>query len=612
MSSMSSVAGLSKYIRTLPKTGISIFSMIFISFLVGAIIFLISPNVFMVETTIELTILESIIYGGAFGFGIFGISSILSGAVVRGWVSSMHGINLKTKHAMFLALVSMVILSLITIIGAIFSNLFNGDYIVNSLLFGCVLIFAFNILVLWSTTSIGLFKSAIISVIQPIFVISMYVVLTFLNISTALPELKIFSLFLKIIVANFVFLLAIYSFIKVIESPLKKNLGLGLLDLLSLFIAHINDGSTSLETLFEEIGEPISTLVGILSFKKGNDIKAIFVSPCVHPGPIGDIGGANMPTILSNRFNHFAMVAHGPSTHDFNPVSIKEIDKIESVIKEGLEEIEYSKKGSKFVRYANEKAKIGVQYFGDSIVMLTTFAPHGSDDIEFGVGLSLMIESKGKFNLQHSIVVDCHNSFDEESGRVLPGNPEMFQLIDTVDKIQNQEKEEGIKIGTAENLMENLDKSNGVGHSGIKTLVIEVANQKTAYILFDSNNMKRGFRERIIEECKDIEIDELEVMTTDTHSVNTLASGYNQIGLSKEEEIIEYVKSTIKEAIDDLEEVEAGIITKRIENINTFGPNNSTELVSTISSIVAVSKIVAPLVGILAIIFAFLWIFFFT
>lgn len=60
------------------------------------------------------------------------------------------------------------------------------------------------------------------------------------------------------------------------------------------------------------------------------------------------------------------------------------------------------------------------------MVILSTFAPHGSDDIEFGVGLTMMSESKSRCNVKDSIIVDCHNSFSKESGQVLPGHPEVF------------------------------------------------------------------------------------------------------------------------------------------------------------------------------------------
>ena len=318
-----------------------------------------------------------------------------------------------------------------------------------------------------------------------------------------------------------------------------------------------------------------------------------------------------MPTILASKFDHFTMVAHGPSTHDFNPIAVSEIDKIENSVKEGLEKIEYSKYASKFKRYSRNAANIGVQFFNKGMVILSTFAPNGSDDIEFGVGLTMMTQSISNCKVKDSVIVDCHNSFTPESGEVLPGNPEVFDLIDVINEIEKDEtKYSSIKVGCCEDRMETLDKHEGIGESGLKTMVIEVDNQRTAYVLFDSNNMEIGFRQEIMDAVKDLDIDEIEVMTTDTHTVNTLSRGYNPVGIEKRPEIIEYVIKSIKEAINDLEEVEVGTGTKKIKNLNTFGPKNSTELISTISSIVAVSKIIAPVLLITALFIVFIWIFY--
>ncbi len=93
------------------------------------------------------------------------------------------------------------------------------------------------------------------------------------------------------------------------------------------------------EESLSKMGELIDTIVSFISFKTKDKIKCLFISPCVHPGPLGKIGGSNMPTILANRFDHFTMVAHGQSTQDFNPVAASEIDKIEKAVKKGLENI---------------------------------------------------------------------------------------------------------------------------------------------------------------------------------------------------------------------------------------------------------------------------------
>ena len=603
MSSMSSVAGLSKYITTLPKTKISIIGIGLISFVMGAVYFLIKPMA-------DIGIIGNMIYGGIYSLLVFGISSIMSGAIDQQIISSLHGINLKIKHSMFLSGLSMTILLLILFVGGIISGIFHQDLLLNLLLFGCVIVYGFNTLVFWSATKISFSKAAISGLIQPLLILAMFVLISFLVTDTSFIGPIMVQILLKAMIAGIIFVLAIYAFIKIIASPFKKNLGIGVLDLLSLFIAHMNEGSNSLEHLFEDMSEAIDTVVTFISFKTENGIKALFISPSVHPGPLGDLGGSNMPTILTERFDYFTMVAHGPSTHDFNPIAVSEIDKIENSVKKGLETVEYSETASEFVRYQSEKANIGVQFFNEGMVILSTFAPEGSDDIEFGVGLTMMAQSRSRCNVKDSIIVDCHNSFTPESGGVLPGNEEVFQLIDVIDKINPDFEQKTVKIGCYEDKMETLNKSHGVGDSGLKTMIVEVGGQRTAYVLFDSNNMEIGFRQEIMDAVKELEIDEIEVMTTDTHSVNTLSRGYNPIGIEKRSEIIEYVKISIVEAINDLEKVEVGTGTEKIENLNTFGPNNSTELISTISSVVAVSKIIAPVLLITALVIAFIWIFY--
>ncbi|MBR3155525.1 MAG: DUF2070 family protein [Methanobrevibacter sp.] len=603
MSSMSSVAGLSKFITTLPKTKYSIIGMMIISFLIGS-------TYYIIDLSPGQGIIQDFIYGGLFGFVVLGISSIMSGALDQQVISSLHGINLKIKHSMFLSGLSMTILGIFVLLGCIISRLIHVDIFVNSMIFACVLIYGFNTLVFWATSKVRFSVAAITGFIQPVLIIAMYISISFLFIDTSFMGPVIFQIILKAFVASIIFVIAIYAFITVIASPFKKNLGIGVLDLLSLFIAHMNEGSNSLEGLFENMSEAIDTIVTFVSFKTENGIKALFISPSVHPGPLGDLGGSNMPTLLANKFDCFTMVAHGPSTHDFNPIAVSEIDKIENSIRKGLERVEYSENASKFIRYNSEKANIGVQFFNEGMVILSTFAPEAVDDIEFGVGLTMMAQSRNHCNVKDSVIVDCHNSFTAESGEVLPGNSEVFQLIDVIDLIEPEQEKYDIKIGCHSDNMGDLDKNEGVGESGIKTMIIEVGNQRTAYVLFDANNMEIGFRQEIIDAVSDLEIDEIEVMTTDTHTVNTISRGYNPIGIVKRAEIIEYARASIIEAIKDIEKVEVGTGTNKIKNLNTFGPKNSTELISTISSVVAVSKIIAPVLLITSLFIAFLWIFF--
>ena len=99
-------------------------------------------------------------------------------------------------------------------------------------------------------------------------------------------------------------------------------------------------------------------------------------------------------------------------------------------------------------------------------------------------------------------------------------------------------------------------------------------------------------------------------MTSDTHYVNALSGGHIPVGKKSQDIIFEKIIACTENAIKDLEDVTVACEVSKIEDLKTLGPTHATELVTTISSIVAVSKIFAPLIFIIAFLSAFIWIFY--
>ena len=598
------IMGLSKYILTLPGTTFSVASMVVLSFILGCIVSAIQPSA-------HHSILYNVVYGGAAGFLIFGLTSIMSGAVTQPMINSLEGRHMKMKQSMFLSLLSMLIVGFVYLVGSLISSFSIYSYTIDALVYGSVIIFAIRILVLWGTSNINFFKSLPAAATQPTLIISMVIVIVSLtSITTNIGYFSILALLIKIIIASLILVVAIYSFVVIIESPMKRNLGVGGLELLSLFLAHVTEGSNALEGLFEDMGEPIDTIIGITAFKGKDGLKAIFLSPSVHPGPVGNIGGGNMPTILANIFETFTMVSHGPSTHDFNPVSTKEVYKIGDVVKNTLKSMTYSNKASKFFRVQSGNAKIGAQFFDNNLMLLATMAPVGFDDMDFGVGLAIINLAKARTGADNVVLVECHNAFQGDGGRILPGNKEVFELMDATEKLKKSDDQNKLRVGIANDPMDDVTKEEGVGESGVKVMIIDVDNQKTGYVLLDSNNMVIGFRERIINQLKKLGLDEAEIMTSDTHFVNALSGGHNPVGQKSQDIIFGKVVECAKNAMEDLEDVTVACEVSKIKDLKTLGPTHATELVTTISSIVAVSKIFAPLIFIIAFLSAFIWIFY--
>jgi putative membrane protein len=134
-------------------------------------------------------------------------------------------------------------------------------------------------------------------------------------------------------------------------------------------------------------------------------------------------------------------------------------------------------------------------------------------------------------------------------------------------------------------------REQGFGDLGIQALVLEVDGQKTAYILLDGNNLAQGAREQILEQVKDL-VDDAEVMTTDSHVVNTI-TGENPVGLNVPVgEFAPLVVEAVSEAIADLSVSETAGATAQCDHVVVFGSTRITQLASTVNAMLI---FIAPL-----------------
>ena len=120
--------------------------------------------------------------------------------------------------------------------------------------------------------------------------------------------------------------------------------------------------------------------------------------------------------------------------------------------------------------------------------------------------------------------------------------------------------------------------------------VFEVAGQRTAYVLIDGNNMEPGLRDAIVVELDGV--DNAEVMTTDTHIVNTVEAE-NQVGQAiPDDELIALIADLTDRAVDDLEPVEAGMASEKAR-VTVFGNDRTETLASTANAVVSLGGALA-------------------
>jgi len=393
------------------------------------------------------------------------------------------------------------------------------------------------------------------------------------------------------LVLHVVFGLGFAILIWMIERPLRKAFKIRGLAFINAFIAHMTDGSKGMEDFFREIGEEIFVPQVSFFFKREQGKAVIFTVPNLHPGPMGEIGGGNLPKVLHDSFEEEVLVAHGCATHDFNLVSESEISKVIDALRRSGQGLVYSAGAGRSGRVTIGSVQVLYQRFGDSVLLVTTRSPERTEDIDFSVGMTIMAEGHRWF--PHVAVVDAHNCMTDLSSPV---------LLATLTATEYQKAAVGameacrtapqfpFRIGVAHHTLP-YSREMGFGDLGIQVLVIDVEGQRTAYVLIDGNNMALGARETLLAEILH-RVDNAEIMTTDSHVVNTI-TGKNPVGMNVPvSEFTPHVILALDAALENLAPAESASSTAQCEHIVVFGSNRISQLASTVNAMLV---FVAPL-----------------
>ncbi|WP_436926591.1 DUF2070 family protein [Halosimplex amylolyticum] len=394
-----------------------------------------------------------------------------------------------------------------------------------------------------------------------------------------------------------IYAVAVWLFLTVIDQPWQRSLGVSVLDFVRGFIGHVAEGSHELEAFFEDIGEDALVPVSVLSFRRpeGGE-KGRFVLPMLHPGPMGEIGGGNLPRRIAEQADGLAFPPHATAGHDFNLVTEREVDTVIDAAETAYQRIEYDATATKSVRVTEGEATLTGQAFGDSAFLASTFSPQFADDVEYAVGLSAVSEARTG-DLTDVMLADAHNCNNglegEDLGHVVPGSKRSFDMIHGASEVGQRLAAASagpLELGVAWDETP-WDPEEGIGPLGIRVAVFQVDGQHTAYVFVDGNNMVPGLRERIVSRID--AVDRLEVLTTDTHVVNTMEAE-NQVGDAvPEADLVALIADLVDRAKADLEPVEAGMETETAE-VTVFGNDRTEMLASTANAAVSMG---APLAG---------------
>ena len=383
-----------------------------------------------------------------------------------------------------------------------------------------------------------------------------------------------------------VFGLVFVLLIGLIERPLKRAFQVSGLNFLNAFIAHLTDGSKSMEAFFRDIGEEVCVQQASLFFSRDSGEDVLFTVPNVHPGPMGDVGGGNLPRVLHDTFAAETLVAHGCATHDFNLVSESEIETIARAIEASGEGISFADTASRPVRVASGSVSILCQRFGDALLMVSTRSPERTEDLDYSIGMVIMAEGRCFFS--EVAFVDAHNCMTSVGSPVLPATRIAMEYIDAAREGFSAARDlpaEPLAVGVS-HVRVPFTREQGFGSLGVQALVTDAGGKRAAYVLVDGNNMAPGVRERLLEVVLGY-ADEAEIMTTDTHTVNTI-SGKNPVGyVVPVDAIAPYIEQAVREAVADIAPARVGAATASCEGVVVFGSQRVSQLASTVNAMLA-------------------------
>lgn len=512
--------------------------------------------------------------GALEGLLLIGVPALVAGPLSAPLARSLGG-TLYYKRAAFLAAVGATLVGLAVVAGAPLR--YTLDVAPGwPVLFGYMSILGVRHAVLYATSDNRHLRTLPVTLLQS----AVGVPLVLSTYGWGPKELLLVALLPVVFLAPLIF------FLEVFDTPLRKGFQVTGSELFRTYLDHLTTGSFDGEKIIDRFAEPIRAKYAVAAFRRADgSTKAAIVVPAIHPGPIGKLGGGDLPGKIAEVLSgvDVVMVPHGSATHDYNPASSKEVERLAANVRETLKGLKYSRTGSPAAT-AGTTIRVTSQVLGEGALLTYTSWPEPIDDVEYGVGLAAELNAR-LAGPTCAAFVDCHNA-------LVPGAGAVFLCTTRADTILGHarastdeawaKRTSEIRVGVAQD-NRSFTKADGVGDAGVQVLVTECAGQRFAYVLWDGNNAVPEVSAAVGRELKGI-VDGYQVMTTDNHSVNAVAGAYGPVGhLVEPGRIADATRAAVVRALADLEPVACGFGSGVVEDMRVFGHQKTVQLTASIN-----------------------------
>jgi putative membrane protein len=277
------------------------------------------------------------------------------------------------------------------------------------------------------------------------------------------------------------------------------------------------------------------------------------VLPNIHPGPFKEIGGSNLPYQIYNYFDQNAIVFHSASDHSLNIPSKEEVQKYLQSLSDTNNITESGDTCSVPIQIKIKNATATGIIFGNTGILILSYAPHGMEDIPEHIGMELRTYSKNE-GFRKIFLIDSHNAMGNKINE--SKNEDLLVAGKECLKILKELPQYHFKIGLSNtnDLENNIKFDEDTGKSGLSIILIDITNndknnnknnnsQQYAIGWVDSNNIENGLREYVIQKLDQNGIKMLEICSSDTHENSGFrtSKGYFPFGqITKFEAIADY------------------------------------------------------------------------
>jgi putative membrane protein len=501
------------------------------------------------------------------------------------------------RRTVALSLFCWVLWAFFILLGVAFGLAFDVSWWIKLSLLGFGAVLTLRLIVFIATSSAGTLRQVLSALLWPYICIGGFMVfwsgVSIEIINQVLPYL---------IITPIVGGLAVFLFLNTLDRLGKKVNGVPSLHLFRAFMLNwVVALNAPLETLLEKMGENEDIEVTMIKFDASKP-KAAIIVPLVHPGPFKNIGSSLLPSLLKQGFEEKygcqTCTPLGILGHELDLASQAQNHKIINQVIEAAKFDVSDNVASPFVTVKEGLATASCQIFGKTALLSFTLAPKTTEDLPQELG-RIVREEAQKYGLNCTIVVNSHNSLDD----VIDTVEHLDELRTAASKCLQKAVAMPTKpfmVGSATVYPKEFTLKQGMGTGGITAIVVQVEQQKTAYIVIDGNNMISGLREKILPAITAAGFEANEVFTTDTHAVSALVTGrrgYHPIGEVMDHTIlINHIINAAKSAEANLESSKAGCMQLVVPQVRVIGKARIESLSQLVDlALNRAKKVVAPI-----------------